>query len=65
MTTSIHQNICDNVAQLQIELDVTLQKLLEQAASKIQNDQQEELKQSIENTKQRLEKLKGQYVCAA
>lgn len=59
-----HQKICDDVTQLQIELDTTLQKFLEQAGHKIQINQQEALKQSVESTKQRLERLKSYYVCS-
>lgn len=58
-----HQKICDDVTQLQIELDATLQTFLDQAGSKVQRDRQEELKQNVASTKQRLEHLKGYYVC--
>jgi regulation of enolase protein 1 (concanavalin A-like superfamily) len=65
MTTDypMHQQICNDVTQLQLQLDVLLQSLFDQAGSRIQVDRQTELRQSIEITKQQLENLKGRYEC--
>ena len=60
---SLHQKICDDLTLVQLDLDAMLQELLTQAGNKLQTEKQEELKQNVENTKQRLERFKSQYVC--
>jgi regulation of enolase protein 1 (concanavalin A-like superfamily) len=61
-TSSIHQRIYNNITHLQLELDAAFQKLLDQAGNRIQIDRQTELRQGMESTQQRLDKLKGQYI---
>ncbi|MBD1820969.1 hypothetical protein H6F51_00315 [Cyanobacteria bacterium FACHB-DQ100] len=63
--SSSHRKIYNDITQIQVQLDATLQSMLEQAGSRIHIDRQTELKQNIESTNQRLEKLKAQYICPA
>jgi hypothetical protein len=58
----IKQKICDDVAQLQADLDGTLQRILDQAGGKIEPEKQEEVQRKIEGTKQLLERFKSRYV---
>ncbi len=54
----IKQKICDDVTQIQADLDGTLQRILKQAGSKIEPEKQEEVQKKVEDTKQLLEYFK-------
>ncbi|NJR66054.1 MAG: hypothetical protein HC772_13205 [Leptolyngbyaceae cyanobacterium CRU_2_3] len=51
-----------DVTQLQSGLETALQRIFEQAGSKIELQKQQEVQQKVEGTKQLLERFKTQYV---
>ncbi|PPS39614.1 hypothetical protein [Chroococcidiopsis sp. TS-821] len=57
----INQRILDTMTQLQTDLDKALQKIFEQAGSKIQLEKQEEFQREVENTKLLLKRFKSRY----
>ncbi len=60
----VNQNICEKMTQIQEDLEVTLNKIFEQAGSNIQSKKQAEYTKAIEGTKQVFERFKGKYGCA-
>lgn len=59
----VNQKICDEVTQLQTDLERALKYVFEQAGSKIKPEKQEEVQQNMEGTKQLLERFKSRYAC--
>ena len=59
-----NQSICNNMAQIQEDLEVLLNHIFEQAGSNIQAEKQAEYNKAIEGTKQIFERFKGKYGCA-
>lgn len=57
----INQKICDDMTQLQIDLEQALKNIFEQAGSKIKPEKQQEVQKGIENTKLILENFKSRY----
>ncbi len=60
---AVNQNICENMTQIQEDLDLLLNKVFEQAGSNIQVEKQAEYTQAIEDTKQLIERFKSKYNC--
>ncbi len=60
---AVNQNICENMTQIQEDLDLLLNKVFEQAGSNIQAEKQAEYTQAIEDTKQLIERFKSKYNC--
>ena len=58
----MRQKICDDVTQLQSDLEGALQRIFEQAGSKIEPERQEEVQKKVEGTKQLLERFKSRYI---
>jgi len=58
----MRQKICDDVTQLQSDLEGALQRIFEQAGSKIEPERQEEVQKKVEATKQLLERFKSRYI---
>lgn len=56
-----NQKIFDDMTQIQTELEAVLNKILEQAGTRIQPTQQEEVRKRIEGTNQLLELFKHRY----
>lgn len=56
-----HRKICNDMTQIQIELEGVLQQILERAGNKIKPLKQEEARKRIEGTKQLLELFKLRY----
>ncbi|MBR8838558.1 MAG: hypothetical protein DSM106950_32290 [Stigonema ocellatum SAG 48.90 = DSM 106950] len=54
----VNQNICENISQIQEDLEVLLKKVFEKIGSNIQAEKQAEYTQALENTKQVIEKFK-------
>lgn len=61
ITEEIKQKICNDITQLQVDLQAALQRVLEQAGSKIELEKQEEVQQKFADTQQLLERFKGRY----
>ncbi|MBD3884714.1 hypothetical protein IFO70_23535 [Phormidium tenue FACHB-886] len=61
ITEDIKQKIYNDITQLQVDLESALQRVFEQAGSKIELEKQEEVQQKIAATKQLLERFKGRY----
>lgn len=59
----VNQKICNEMTQLQADLEGALKKIFEQAGSKIKPEKQEEVTKAIEGTNQLLERFKSRYVC--
>ncbi|KAF3889325.1 MULTISPECIES: hypothetical protein [Nostocales] len=57
----LSQKICDDVTQIEVDLETALKEILEQAGSKIKPEKQEEIKKEMEGTKQVLERFKSRY----
>ncbi|WP_265273459.1 hypothetical protein [Nostoc sp. KVJ3] len=57
----INHRIFDDMTQIQIDLEIALKNILEEAGGKIKPDKQEEFKKEIEGTKQILERFKSRY----
>lgn len=58
---TLNQKICDDMTQLQADLEGALKKIFEQAGSQINPDRREEVTKAIEGTKQMLERFKTRY----
>ncbi len=56
-----YQRISEEIAQIQVDLEGVLKLFFEQAGSKLQPEQQGEMEQSVEGTKQMLERLRVKY----
>ena len=59
----VNQNICENMTQIQEDLEVLLNKIFEQAGSNIQAEKQAEYTQALEDTKQVIERFRSKYGC--
>jgi hypothetical protein len=57
----VNQNICENMTQIQEDLEVLLNKFFEQVGSNIQAEKQAEYTQALQNTKQVIERFKSRY----
>jgi ElaB/YqjD/DUF883 family membrane-anchored ribosome-binding protein len=57
-----HQRICNDIVQLQVDLDGILNRIVEQAGSRINPERQAAVQQGVEDTKQLLERFKHRYV---
>ena len=58
-----NQILCNNMTQIQEDLEVLLNHIFEQAGSKIQPEKQAEYNRAIEGTKQVFERFKSKYGC--
>jgi tRNA uridine 5-carbamoylmethylation protein Kti12 len=58
----IRQKICEDVTQLQVDLQTALQSIFEQAGHRIQPEKQQEVQQKFAGTQQLLEHFKSRYV---
>jgi ElaB/YqjD/DUF883 family membrane-anchored ribosome-binding protein len=57
----VNQNICENMTQIQEDLEVLLNEFFEQVGSNIQAEKQAEYTQALQNTKQVIERFKSRY----
>ncbi len=57
----INRRICNDIIQLQLDLDGTLKQIFDQAGNKIKPEQQVEVEQNIAGTRNLLEDLKNSY----
>jgi hypothetical protein len=57
----INQRICDDIIQLQLDLDGILKQIFDQAGNKIKPEQQAEVEQNIAGIRNLLECLKNSY----
>ncbi len=58
-----NQNICENMTQIQEDLELLLNKILERVGKNIQAEKQAEYLRALEETKQVIERCKTQYNC--
>ncbi len=58
-----NQNICENMTQIQEDLEVLLNKIFDLAGNNIRAEKQAEYTQALEETKQVIERCKIQYNC--
>jgi len=58
---SVNQNTCKTITQIQEDLEVLLNKVFEQVGSNIPAVKQAEYTQSLEDTKQVIERFKSKY----
>lgn len=57
----LNQKICDDMTQIQADLERALKMLFERTGNKIKPEKQEEVQKEIEGTKQLLERFKSRY----
>lgn len=60
-TNCANQSVCDNMTQIQEDLEVLMNKLLEKVGNKLQVEKQAEYTQALEDTKLVIEKYKSKY----
>jgi ElaB/YqjD/DUF883 family membrane-anchored ribosome-binding protein len=56
-----HQKICDDITQIEADLEAAFDQLCAQAGNKLLPEKRSEVEQGVAGTKQRLEKLKSHY----
>ncbi|AFY56410.1 hypothetical protein Riv7116_3970 [Rivularia sp. PCC 7116] len=57
----VNQNVCENMTQIQEDLEVLMNKLLEKVGNKLQVEKQAEYTQALEDTKLVIAKFKSKY----